>query len=165
MGNNLKNLNSNLPSPYHPGKKFDFTLTAKLNAEKSTYNPEAIKAEELRRAEADNREKFHGFFKNYFSRPEFSKTELKPEDFTEGLLYASKKYPKMPLEDLAKLMVTQSQFETFLGTKGRGGKPGHNNPFNVGEYDTYTAMTFKSPEEGIKAYIDLIGTNYLPYKN
>lgn len=80
-------------------------------------------------------------------------------------MYAKEKYPKINPDDLAVLMTTQGQLESHMGLIGRGGKPGENNPYNVGEYDAGTMMTFKSPKEGVRAYVDLLAKDYLPSKD
>lgn len=60
------------------------------------------------------------------------------------------------------LALSQAQFESSMGRKGRSPK---NNPFNVGEFDDGTKMKFNSPEEGISAYYKLIANDYLKDKD
>ncbi len=54
--------------------------------------------------------------------------------------------------------LAQLQFESMGGTKGRSAK---NNPFNVGEFDDGTTLTFNEPQEGLNAYFGLIAQDYL----
>jgi len=61
------------------------------------------------------------------------------------------------------LVLAQGQRETMFGLKGRKHK--ETNPFNVGEFDNKTTMTFETPEEGIQAYYNLMANDYLSTKS
>jgi len=94
----------------------------------------------------------------YLSRPNYKNSPLTAEMFSNG---ARKAYEKHGILIPAELALAQAQFESHFGTTGRSPV---NNPFNVGEYDDRTAMTFDSPQEGIDAYFDLMVTDYLSDK-
>jgi hypothetical protein len=57
-----------------------------------------------------------------------------------------------------ELALAQAQMESSMGTKGRSPV---NNPFNIGEYNTKTVMTFNSTYEGVKAYYSYMTQDYL----
>jgi hypothetical protein len=61
-----------------------------------------------------------------------------------------------------ELALAQAEVESSMGTKGRSPDT---NPFNIGEYDTYTAMRFNSTYDGIKAYYKYMTNNYLRCKD
>ncbi|MFH1645452.1 MAG: glucosaminidase domain-containing protein, partial [Candidatus Omnitrophota bacterium] len=63
----------------------------------------------------------------------------------------------VPLE----LALSQAQFETSMGRKGRNPAT---NPFNVGEYDEGTKIKFKNIREGINSYYKLMANDYLKTK-
>jgi hypothetical protein len=60
----------------------------------------------------------------------------------------------IPLE----LALSQAQWESSMGRKGLSPKK---NPFNVGEWDRGTMITFETTEEGVQAYYNLIANDYL----
>jgi hypothetical protein len=60
-----------------------------------------------------------------------------------------------------ELALAQAQIESTMGTKGRSPST---NPFNIGEYDSHTAMQFNSTYDGIKAYYSYMTSNYLKCK-
>jgi hypothetical protein len=60
-----------------------------------------------------------------------------------------------------ELVLAQALIESDMGTKGRSAK---NNPFNIGEYDTYTAIRFNTTYEGVKAYYHYMTSSYLKCK-
>jgi hypothetical protein len=69
---------------------------------------------------------------------------------------------QLPYEEkrkLALLMTAQGQQEGAWAGMGRSPR---NNPFNVGEFDQGTKQTFNSPEQGIRAYLDLMYNDYRP---
>jgi hypothetical protein len=57
-----------------------------------------------------------------------------------------------------ELALAQAQIESSMGMKGRSPI---NNPFNIGEYDDKTMMTFNSTYEGVKSYYTYMTQNYL----
>jgi flagellum-specific peptidoglycan hydrolase FlgJ len=94
----------------------------------------------------------------YLSRPTFEGTPLTGSmlaDIAKDTLL--KTGVLVPLE----LVLSQAQFETSMGRKGRNPIT---NPFNVGEYDEGTKLKFKTTREGVQAYFNLIAKNYLKGK-
>jgi hypothetical protein len=57
-----------------------------------------------------------------------------------------------------ELALAQAQLESSMGTKGRSPDT---NPFNIGEYNSSTVMTFPSTYEGVKAYYKYMTSDYL----
>lgn len=95
----------------------------------------------------------------YLSRDNWKDSPLNGEMFAKGARKAYKKHGVLiPVE----LALAQAQFESHFGTTGLSAE---NNPFNVGEYDNGTVMTFNSPQEGINAYFNLMATDYLNNKS
>ena len=107
--------------------------------------------------------KYKPYFENYLKR--FAGTKLKGDDLATSFSDFIFKNPKVNPTKMAPFVLAQTQLETKAGTIGRGGKPGENNPFNVGEYDNGTAMTFNNPKQGIDAYFNLLSKSYLPRVN
>ena len=68
---------------------------------------------------------------------------------------AYEKHGKYPSADFA---LAQAQFESHMGTKGRSPTM---NPFNVGEFDSGTVMTFETTQDGVDAYMNLMAKDYL----
>jgi hypothetical protein len=61
----------------------------------------------------------------------------------------------VPLE----LALAQGQLESHMGKKGRQNHK--TNPYNVGEYDKGTMSKFRTTQDGIIAYFDVMATDYL----
>ena len=61
-----------------------------------------------------------------------------------------------------ELALSQAQWESGMGRKGKSAKF---NPYNVGEFDHGTVITFKSTKQGVQAYYNLIALNYLNEKS
>jgi hypothetical protein len=59
-----------------------------------------------------------------------------------------------------ELALSQAQWESGMGRFGRSPVT---NPFNLGEYSNKTVLRYKTIEEGVQSYYDLIATNYLNY--
>jgi hypothetical protein len=57
-----------------------------------------------------------------------------------------------------ELALSQAQLESSMGTKGRSPDT---NPFNIGEYDSGTVMTFNNTYEGVKSYYKYMTKDYL----
>jgi hypothetical protein len=107
--------------------------------------------------------KFFDNYKNkaqsYLNRDTFSGTPITGEMLANAARDVFKKYGKIvPLE----IALSQAQFESSMGRKGRSPK---NNPYNVGEFDEGTKQTFKSTEDGVSAYYNLVAKDYLRDKN
>jgi hypothetical protein len=60
-----------------------------------------------------------------------------------------------------ELALAQALLESSMGTKGRSPI---NNPFNIGEWDEKTVLTFNTTYEGVKAYYKYMTSNYLKCK-
>ena len=99
--------------------------------------------------------KYESTTKKYLGRDIFSKSPL-----TSGMLTEAAKmtYEKTGVFVPAELALSQAQFETFMGTKGRN--PG-TNPFNVGEYDEGTKIEFETLKQGVQSYYNLMANDYL----
>jgi len=95
----------------------------------------------------------------YLNRRLFSGTPITGEIMANC---AVKTYLKYKILVPLPLVLAQGQFESKMGTKGRSPK---NNPFNVGEYDHKTVLKFKSTEDGVQAYFNLIASRYLKSKS
>ncbi len=92
----------------------------------------------------------------YLSR--FKGTPLTGEILTNS---AKKAYETHGVDVPVELVLSQGQFETQMGTKGRNPST---NPFNVYEYDAGTKKRFKNIDEGVGAYYDLMARKYLKGK-
>lgn len=92
---------------------------------------------------------------NYLNRGVFKGTPL-----TGQLLTNSAKKTYEQTGDLIPFdfALSQAQWESSMGRKGRSPT---NNPFNVGEFDEGTKMKFKSTQEGVQKYYDLVANDYL----
>jgi hypothetical protein len=60
-----------------------------------------------------------------------------------------------------ELALAQALQESSMGLKGRSAK---NNPFNIGEWNDKTVLTYKTTYEGIKAYYSFMSKTYLKCK-
>jgi hypothetical protein len=60
-----------------------------------------------------------------------------------------------------ELALSQAQWESGMGRKGLSHDT---NPYNVGEFDRGTMLTFKTTEDGVQAYFNLMAKNYLSEK-
>jgi len=65
-----------------------------------------------------------------------------------------------------ELALAQGQYESHLGTDANTPKRPNKrtNPFNVGEFDSGTKMTFPTTEAGVQAYFNLVAKDYLRKK-
>jgi hypothetical protein len=91
----------------------------------------------------------------YLSRDIFRGTPLNGELLSHCARNTYESTGKLvPLE----LVLAQAQWESGMGREGRSPV---NNPFNVGEYDTHTAILFESTMEGTQRYYDLMAKHYL----
>jgi len=95
----------------------------------------------------------------YLSRDIFENSPIKPYMLTSA---AKDQYLATGVFLPVELALAQAKIESSMGTKGRSPKT---NPFNIGEYDSQTAMRFKNTYEGIKAYYRFMTNNYLKCKN
>ena len=145
--------------------KGDIKIDKKAMNAKAKYGLSLFKAQNGTIESNNNLDKYTNYFNNYLQRNIFKGTKLKAEDLAEPLVEFGKTHPDVNLDDLAKLMLAQGQQETHLGLKGRGGKPGENNPFDIMEYDDGTKKVFNSPKEGINFYLNTLGKDYLPSVN
>lgn len=57
-----------------------------------------------------------------------------------------------------ELALAQAQLESSMGTKGRSPDT---NPYNIGEYDSITVMSFKNTYEGVRSYYKYMTRDYL----
>ena len=90
----------------------------------------------------------------YLDRDVFKGTPITGAMLEKAARRAYEKYGQtVPLS----FALAQAQFESAMGTKGRNPKT---NPYNVGEFDSGTKMRFKSTQDGINAYYDLIMSDY-----
>mgnify|MGYP006105732587 CR=1 FL=1 len=91
----------------------------------------------------------------YLSRDIFTGTNITADQLTNAAKRAYECYGVLvPIE----LALAQAQMESGMGKKGLSPK---NNPYNVGEFDNGTKITFTSTQEGIDAYYNLISKNYM----
>lgn len=74
---------------------------------------------------------------------------------------AENTYKKTNIHVPLELALSQAQFESMMGTKGRSPST---NPYNVGEYDEGTKIRFKTMDEGVNRYFDLMANDYLRSK-
>lgn len=91
----------------------------------------------------------------YLARDVFSGTPLTGEVLAKS---AKKTYEETGKYIPVDFALAQAQRESSMGRKGRSPK---NNPYNVGEFDEGTKITFKNMEEGVQAYFNLIANDYL----
>jgi len=92
---------------------------------------------------------------SYLDRPAFGGTPLTGKMFANS---ASNTFARTGTHVPVDLALSQGQWESGMGRKGRSPA---NNPFNVGEFDDKTVRTYKSPQQGMQAYYDLIANKYL----
>ena len=71
---------------------------------------------------------------------------------------AESTYKKTKVQVPLELALSQAQFESMMGTKGRNPST---NPYNVGEFDEGTKIKFKTMDEGVQRYFDLMSKDYL----
>lgn len=91
----------------------------------------------------------------YLSRPLFNGTPLTGEMLAHCAKLTWQRYGVViPVE----LALAQAQLETRLGTGGRAGH--RTNPYNIGEWDNATMLGFKTTEQGIMAYYELLASRY-----
>lgn len=95
---------------------------------------------------------------SYLDRKRFKDTPLTGKILSNS---AKKIYNETGTLVPAELALSQAQFETSMGLKGRNPKT---NPFNIGEEESGTKETFKSLEEGVDAYYSKIAKTYLKDK-
>ena len=91
----------------------------------------------------------------YLDRDVFKGTPITGEMLEKSAKKTFKKTGKLiPLE----LALSQAQFESSMGREGRSPQT---NPYNVGEFDDKTTMTFDKTEDGVDAYYKLMANDYL----
>ena len=91
----------------------------------------------------------------YLSRPLFNGTPLTGEMLAHCAKLTWQKHGVIiPVE----LALAQAQLETRLGTGGRAGH--RTNPYNLGEWDGRTSSGFKTTEQGVMAYYELLASRY-----
>lgn len=92
----------------------------------------------------------------YINRPVFTEKNITKNDivFIQDSIYQNTGKRVTP-----EFIIAQAQAEGAF-TKD-GGRSKATNPFNVGEYDTHTGMTFESKKQGLKAYAELLSKKYL----
>lgn len=91
----------------------------------------------------------------YLDRDVFKGTPIVGSDLSAA---AKKTYERTKKYIPVEIALAQMQGESSMGTKGRSPKT---NPYNVGEFDKKTTITYKTKQEGIQAYYDLIADDYL----
>lgn len=106
--------------------------------------------------------KYKPYFQKYLDRPIFQGTKLTADDLAAPFAKFIVEHPQVNPDSLANLMLAQGHLETHLGLYGRKNQSAENNPFNIGEFDAKTMNTFQSPKAGVEAYLDTLGTKYLP---
>src|SRR3989338_612021 len=94
----------------------------------------------------------------YLDLDRFSGTPLTGDILAEA---AQRAYQETGVYVPVQLALAQAQQESEMGTRGRDPENIVNNPFNVGEWDSGTMLTFESTQEGVDAYYSLIARNYL----
>tara|TARA_R100000808_G_C2152175_1_gene161500 strand:- start:1447 stop:2172 length:726 start_codon:yes stop_codon:yes gene_type:complete len=105
------------------------------------------------------------YIQSYLDRPSFRNNAPGPQFTGEEVLrgmknFAGKDQKKRKfIQNYLDEFLAQAQIEGALHGKGRSAR---NNPFNVGEFDEGTKMTFDSPEKGVSAYLNLMYKDYLP---
>ena len=102
-------------------------------------------------------------FQNYETKAKvylkrFKNTPIKAEMLSKA---ARNAYDSTGVLLPVELALAQAQIESSMGTKGRSPKT---NPFNIGEYDTRTAVHFSNTTEGIQAYYYVMCGVYLNCK-
>lgn len=98
----------------------------------------------------------------YLSREMFKDSPMKPYMLTSA---AKDAYLTTGVFVPIELALAQAQIESNMGRKGRSPMT---NPFNIGEYDSYTAnfsLSYKNTYDGIRAYYHFMSENYLKCKN
>jgi len=90
----------------------------------------------------------------YLSRPVFKGTTLTGQMIADS---ARDFYNQTGYEYPLDFLLSQGQFETGLGTKLKS----KNNFFNVGNFDDGRKLDYKTPQESINAYINLMYNDYL----
>lgn len=92
---------------------------------------------------------------NYLKRGVFAGSPLTGEIMSNS---AKNTYNETGKFIPANFALSQGQMESSLGTRGRSPI---NNPYNVGEFDDKTTMTFGNTQEGVDYYFNLIANDYL----
>lgn len=90
----------------------------------------------------------------YLSRPVFEGTPLTGQLIADS---ARDFYNQTGYEYPLDLLLSQAQFETSMGRKLKS----KNNFFNVGNYDDGRTLDYKTPQESLSAYMNLIYNDYL----
>jgi len=91
----------------------------------------------------------------YLDRDVFKGTPITGKMLEKSAKETYEKTGKLiPLE----LALAQAQFESSMGREGRSPQT---NPYNVGEFDNKTTMTFDKTEDGVDAYYKLMANDYL----
>lgn len=91
----------------------------------------------------------------YLARQAFAGTPLTADMLTNA---AQRTYLNTGNYVPYDLALAQAQFESSMGREGRNPKT---NPFNVGEFDKGTKQRFRSTQEGVDAYFNLMANDYL----
>lgn len=91
----------------------------------------------------------------YLDRPIFDGTPLNGQMFADAakntFLQTGKYVPP-------QFALAQAQLESKMGLLSRHAAT---NPFNVGEFDSGTTQQFPTANDGVNAYYNLLGKNYL----
>lgn len=95
----------------------------------------------------------------YLNRDVFAGTPITGEMLAKA---ARETYAKTGKIVPLNLALAQAQFESAMGMKGRNPLT---NPYNVGEFDEGTKMSFATTQDGISAYYDLMARDYLNDKS
>jgi hypothetical protein len=96
--------------------------------------------------------------KFYLSQKKFKKTPIKPYMLATC---AKDAYLSTGVFLPVELALAQAEIESSMGTKGRSHVT---NPFNIGEWDSATKLTYKTTYDGIKAYYTYMTSSYLRCK-
>lgn len=96
---------------------------------------------------------------DYLSRDMFKNSPLTAEHLATG---AKTAFTQTGIAVPVELALAQGQFESMMGTKGRSPV---NNPFNIGEFDEGTKMSFNNTQEGVNAYFRTMANDYLKGSN
>jgi hypothetical protein len=105
------------------------------------------------------------YLQSYLDRPAFKRGAPGPQFSGEEMLRGIKKFAggdeekRRFVEGYLDELLTQAQIEGAMHGRGRSAR---NNPFNVGEFDQGTRMTFEGPEQGVAAHLRLMYEDYLP---
>jgi hypothetical protein len=94
----------------------------------------------------------------YLSRKSFKGTPIRGYMLSTS---AKDVYLKTGVFLPVELALAQAQIESGMGLKGRTPKT---NPFNIGEFNTHTHLTYDSTYAGVTAYYKYMTTNYLRCK-